>query len=207
MVSSTAATVAYARAARTAANAQPYEMMAALAASAVPLRMLLTTGFVAPALARAVALPLLLMFCLSLLLSLIRHSRHTVESPPLLENPLTLRLALSFAAIYAIVLVILAGVREWLGERAIFLPSAIAAAIGVDAPTLSLARLFADGRLELENATVAIVLVAVSSCVAKCAILLCVGRSTLAARVASSLVGVAAAGALSAYCLLAILPH
>jgi uncharacterized membrane protein (DUF4010 family) len=204
LVSSTAATVAYARAARAAPDSQPYETLAALAASAAPLRMLVTVVFVSPALARVVALPLLVMFGLQLLLSVVRHPPRVLDPTPMLENPLTLRLALPFAAIYAALLVVLAGVREWLGETAVFVPSALAATIGVDAPTLSLARLSADNRLEMGTAAVAIMLVAVASYCAKCAILIGVGRCAPTRRVAASLAGVAAAGAASAYALYAL---
>jgi uncharacterized membrane protein (DUF4010 family) len=206
MVSSTAATLAYARAARTADDARPYETMAALAASTAPLRMVVTVAFVSPALAIAAAPALLAMFALGLALSLVRHRPQSVESPPPAENPLTLRLAFSFAAIYAAVLVLIAVVRQRVGEEAVFIPSTLAAVVGVDAPALSLARLVSDGQLGLPTAQVALVLVAVASACTKCAILVFVGRSALARRVASSLAGVAILGAVGAWWLFAVKP-
>jgi uncharacterized membrane protein (DUF4010 family) len=206
MVSSTAATVAYARAARMAPHMRPYETMAALAGSTAPLRMLITVSVVAPTLAALVALPLLGMFGLGVLLSLVRHPPPEVQSAPVFENPLTLRLAISFATIYAAVLVIMAGVREWIGEAAVLVPSTLAAVAGADAPTLSLARLSLDGRIEMSVAAVGVLLVAAASTLAKCAILLVVGRSALARRVTVSLAGVAAVALGSALGLVLLYP-
>jgi uncharacterized membrane protein (DUF4010 family) len=199
MVSSTAAVLSYARAARVAPDAQHYETLAALAASVAPLRMLVMVAVVAPPLALAAGPPLVAMFALGLALALLRHRPRELDGSPPFENPLTLRLAFSFAAVYAAVLVLIAAVRERIGETAVFVPSVLTALPGVDAPTLSLARLTADGRLEISTAVVALVLVAAASACAKCAILLFVGRSALARRVASSVASVALLGGLGAY--------
>ena len=150
----------------------------------------------APELARRVALPLGAMVAVGLLLGFTRH-RPEASAPERhhFENPLTLRVALTFAAIYASVILLLAYARQAFGDAGIFGVSAAAALVGADAPSLSLARLANDGLLSMETATLAVVVVAIFTTVGKVGILLVVGRSPFARRVAATLMTVAATGA------------
>jgi uncharacterized membrane protein (DUF4010 family) len=196
LVSSTAATLAYARAGRGVERARLYESLIALAASTAFLRMGVMLWIAAPALAHRVAIPLGAMLAVALLLAFLRHrpdgaapERHSFE------NPLTMRVAITFAAIYASVTLLLAAARESFGDAGVFGVSAAAALVGADAPSLSLARLAQDGRLSMETAALAVVVVAIGTTLGKVGILLAVGRTVFARRVAVTLLAVAATGA------------
>ncbi len=96
---------------------------------------------------------------------------------------------------YAAILVLVAAARENLGAQAIYGLSALGAVAGADAPSLSLARLAADGRLDLESASIAVVVVAISTTLAKSAIVVTLGRGAFATRVVPPLLLIAATGA------------
>lgn len=196
LVSSTAATLAYARAGRGVAHARLYEALIALAVAMSFLRMGVMLWIASPGLARRVALPLGAMFAVGILLAFTRH-RPDASAPERhrFENPLSMRVAITFAAIYASVTLLLAAARQAFGDVGIFGVSAAAALFGADAPSLSLARLAKDGQLPIETATLAVVVVAIFTTLGKVGILLVVGRSPFATRVATTLMTVAATGA------------
>lgn len=198
LVSSTAATLAYARAGRGVARARHYEALIALAASTAFLRIGVMLWIMAPELASRVALPLGSMLAVGFGLAFTRHQPETeVAERHSFENPLTMRIAFTFAAIYAAVILLLAAAREAIGDAGIFGVAAAASLVGADAPSLSLARLAQEGRLSLETATLAVVVVAIFTTLGKVGILLVVGRNPFARRVAVSLLAVAATGAAS----------
>jgi uncharacterized membrane protein (DUF4010 family) len=195
LVSSTAATLAYARAGRGVADARLFEALIALAAAMSFVRMEVMLWITSPELARRVALPLGAMFAVGLLLAFTRHRPDaTVPERHRFENPLSMRVAITFAAIYASVTLLLAAARQAFGDAGIFGVSAAAALVGADAPSLSLARLSQDGHLSIETATLAVVVVSVFTTLGKVGILLVVGRSPFATRVATTLMAVAATG-------------
>ncbi len=196
-VSSTAAITAYGRAARDAAHPEPYEMMAALAATTSFLRTLLMVLIVAPKLLPGLLFPLLTMFCVGLAIALLR-ARKSDAAPELLQlqNPLALNTAFTFAAIYACVLVALAAARNLSGGLGVYGVSALAAIPGADAPTLSLARLFLDGELDPATATCGILLVAVASTLAKCIIMALSARMSFTLKLAPNLAAIALTGGL-----------
>jgi uncharacterized membrane protein (DUF4010 family) len=142
LVSSTATAIAYARAAADLRHARPYEALVVIAASTTFLRMAIELAVVNRALLLAVAGPLAALFAVGFVLVWLFH-RPGVDSQemPRYENPLTLRVALTFAALYAAVLLLVAGAREVFADAGLFALSALAAVAGADAPTLSLARL------------------------------------------------------------------
>ncbi len=200
LVSSTAATFSYARAARANPGSRHFEALVALAVSAAFLRMLIMLSIVSPMLLTQVALPLGLMSAVGLALVVWRHQpQGELGSAPSFENPLTLRLALSFAAIYGTVLVLIHLAQESFGGSAVYALSALAAIPGADAPMLSLARLANDGGLDVHTAALGVLVVAVATTLAKLAILTAVGRGPIVVRVGPTLVGVAATGAACLY--------
>jgi len=200
LVSSTAAVVAYARAARESDNPQLYETMAALATSTSFVRISLMVLLVAPQLLPGVILPLGTMFVVGLLFAMVRH---VPEEMPLdaqeLRNPLALQLALTFAGIYAAVLVLVAAARDLFGNSAVYAIGALAAIAGADAPTLSLARLTLDGKLEPATAACGIVIVAIASTLWKCWLSWATGGSGFVRRLAPTFLAVASAGMFYAY--------
>ena len=108
-----------------------------------------------------------------------------------------MRVAITFAAIYASVTLLLAYAREQFGDAGIYAVSAVAALVGADSPSLSLARLAHDGHLALDTATLAVVVVAIFTTLGKVGILAIVVPSSFARRVAASLMTVASVGALA----------
>ena len=126
-----------------------------------------------------------------------RHQpRGALAGLPAFDNPLTLRVALSFAAIYATVLVLIHLVNDVFG-RGVYLVSALAAVPGADAPSLSLARLAGDGRLAPETAAVGVVVVALAATASKLGILAAVGDRRILRRVGPTLLAIGATGAVS----------
>ena len=86
------------------------------------------------------------MFVTGLLVGFVRH-RPSVETEeqPTYSNPLSLRTALGFALLYALVLLGSAAAGERFAEAGTYLVSGIAALVGAAAPTFSLARLASGG--------------------------------------------------------------
>ena len=196
LVSSTGAAITYSRSAREAAQTRQYEVMVVLAASTAFVRMGIMLAIIAPSLLPRVALPLGMMFGVGMLLGFARRLPSTAPSDrEAYNNPLKLRLALTFAALYAVILVLVAAARAHLGEGAIYGLSALGALAGVDAPGLSVARLASDGRLDLATASTAVVVVAIATTLAKSAIVATLGGGAFAARVVPVLALMAAAGA------------
>ena len=203
LVSSTAATFAYARAATRAPEPGQYETLVALAASTAFVRMLIMLAIAAPTMLPHVVVPLGVMAGVGLGLVLLRHApTGGLATGAEFENPLTLRVALTFAGIYAAVLVLVHFARERFPDAAIYALSALAAIPGADAPTLSLGRLASDGRLDPQMAALGIVVVAIATTFAKLGFLSIVGRGALVQRVAPTLLGIAFSGGLCAYFML-----
>jgi uncharacterized membrane protein (DUF4010 family) len=114
------------------------------------------------------------------------------------ENPLSLRVALVFAATYAVVLLLVAAANDRLHDTGLLATSALAALAGADAPTLSLARLEADGLLETGLAARGVIVVACATTLSKVGILLGVGGGEITRRLAPTLLAISGAGALLA---------
>jgi uncharacterized membrane protein (DUF4010 family) len=195
LVSSTAATLAYARAGRDVPYTRRHEALIVLAASTSFARTALLLSIVAPILLSRVAVPFAAMAVTGLILGFLRHRPAPRAVPEhSFENPLTLRLAFTFAALYAGVLLLLAAARTHLANEGVYALSALSAIAGMDAPSLSLARLTIDGHLLPELATTGVVIVAIASTLGKVGILLAVGRGAFGRRVALTLLSVALVG-------------
>lgn len=198
LVSSTAAALTWARAARETREIRGAECLVLLAASMTFVRLGAMILVIAPPVLVRVALPLLAMFGAGLLLVALRHRPHEgVAAAPALRNPLRLKLAFGFAGVYAAILLLIAAVQSQVGERAVYLLSGVAALSGADAPSLSLARLGMQGGIDLRTAATGIVIVAVTTTLGKLAIVGLAGPAPLARRIAPSLIAVAAVGVAS----------
>ncbi len=197
LVSSTAATLAYSRAARAQTQARHFDALIAFAASASFVRMGVLLAVVAPRTLPSVVLPFGAMFASGLALGFLRHRPDAgVSEQEGFGNPLTMRVAFAFAALYALVLLLLAFARDHFSELGVYGLSAVVALVGADAPSLSLARLANDAILPVDSAAVALVVVAIAATLGKFLILLVVGR-TISRSVASTLLAIAAVGAVT----------
>ena len=68
------------------------------------------------------------------------------------DNPAELKTALSFALLYSVVLFISAAVNEQFGETLLYPVAGISGLTDVDALTLSIGRLFAESRIDIDVA-------------------------------------------------------
>ncbi|MFQ5698610.1 MAG: MgtC/SapB family protein [Myxococcota bacterium] len=195
LVSSTATALAYARAGSGAERPRTYEALVVLAASTAFVRMAIELTVVNPRLVAAVAPELATMCAAGLVLGYLFHrpDRET-GAVPVYQNPLTLRIALGFAAMYALVLVSVSAARFGFRDAGALTLSGLAAVAGADAPTLSLARLARHGVIETALAARGVLIVAIVTTLAKAGLVLAVGRGAFVRRVAGSLTGIAAVG-------------
>lgn len=197
LVSSTAATLAYVRAARGAPRARRYEALVVLAASTAYIRLAILLLVVAPPLLVGAAPVLATMCAVGIALSVARHPpAKDVEPSPEFRNPLSMTTALAFAALYAAVLVVAAWGRASFAEAGIYTVTALAATVGADAPTLSLARLATGGQIDIAAAARGVGLVAVMTTLGKAGLMVGFGRGPFVGRVVATLLAMAAAGAL-----------
>ena len=197
LVSSTAATFAHARDARLADDTRPEEARVVLAVSTSFLRMSIVLAVVAPALLPQVAPSLATMFVVALVLGIALH-RSAADRPPetQLRNPLTLRHAIGFAALYAGVLLLSAAARQTFAAPGTYTVTALAATVGADAPLITLGRLVSGGLLDSAAAAEGIRIVAVTATLGKLVILIGVARRRAVYRAAAALAIVALAGVL-----------
>jgi uncharacterized membrane protein (DUF4010 family) len=100
----------------------------------------------------------------------------------LLENPLELRQAIGLAALIALVFLLVAAARAWLGDAGVYVLAALSGFVDVDAVTLTLAQQ-AKGDLEQTTAVRAILLAALVNGLVKGLLALGVGGRRLAAGV------------------------
>jgi uncharacterized membrane protein (DUF4010 family) len=120
------------------------------------------------------------------------RSAHRSEEPDgrRLTNPFELRSALTFGALYAVVLVVARAAQMYLGPAGVY-ASAIASGLAdVDAITLSMAELSARGGLELGTASRAVALAVASNTVVKGGMVLVLGSRAMARAVAPVLVAI-----------------
>lgn len=187
LISSTATTVSYGRRTREHESAVgPAAVVIMIATAIVLIRVLIEIGVVAPALLRQAALPLVILFAVSVVLALAVwwRSRNGEGEMPQHENPTSLKSALTFAVLYVVVLLAVAWVREWAGPRGLYLVAFVAGLTDVDAITLSTARMTNIGRLAPEQAWRVITVAYLSNLVFKAAIVGFVGSRALLWRVA-----------------------
>ncbi len=195
LVSSTATAITYTRAARELGEARHFETLVLLAAAAAFFRVGIMLTIINPSLLPHVVLPLGAMFAVGMVFGFVwRQPGDAGNGGSVYKNPLRLRLAFTFAGLYATILVLVAGARDLVGETAVYTLSAIAALGGADAPSLSLARLASDGQLDLETAAVGVIVVAISTTLGKAVIVAGLGRGTFARRVAPALLLMAIVG-------------
>jgi uncharacterized membrane protein (DUF4010 family) len=170
LISSTATTASFARRARSAATATTTLALAISLASAVVFVRVSAEIAVAanPAFARLTP-PLWILFAAALVGAAVlwASARGKVEPGPEPTNPTELKSALTFAALYAVVLVLVAAAQRYLGSSGIYAVAAVSGLTDMDAITLSTSRLVVSGKLDADAAWRAIVLASMSNLVFK----------------------------------------
>jgi uncharacterized membrane protein (DUF4010 family) len=186
LLSSTALTLASARQSREeGASADTLGMTVLLAWSVMFVRVLVEVAIVHPPLLRQAAPPMAVMGVLAAVSAAVLGRRGVPAqgaAPVAAVNPFSLWEASKFAALFAVILVMLEIARTWLGPDALYAVAALAGTTDVDAITLSMAGLARD---EIPGATaaLAIVLATAANTVVKAGTAVIFGSRGLARRV------------------------
>jgi len=182
LISSTATTALYARRTRHAEQAASAAAAVLLIATCVMyVRVVVLVFVVAPAQAASLAGPMLAMFVATALAAGVVMTRSHADALaiPEQDNPTELRFALLFAAVYALVLVLVALGKRYLGDSGLYLVAAVSGLSDMDAITLSTAQLTASGGVDAETAWRAILIAAASNMVAKGGIVIALANARL----------------------------
>lgn len=203
IVSSTATTVSFASRSRDAVSLSGHLAQAIILASIVMLpRVVVEVLVVAPMLLRPLALPIGAMTLVGLVAVFWLWRRveggrpHAMETLGLV-NPLELSTALTFAVLFAVVLVATKAAQTFFGTAGLYVASALAGTTGVDAITLSVAELASRGQIEFDVAAVAIILATLVNTAVKAALALALGAPELRRPVGIAFVLIAVAGLLA----------
>lgn len=154
-----------------------------------------------PAVLRVIALPYAAMLLAGVAAVLILRPRHDAETERGeevgLDNPLRLSTAIIFGLVFAFVLVVVKLAQDYLGDTGVYLASMLTGLTGVDAITLSVARLASQGDLGLNVAGSAIVIASVMNTIAKAGIAIGAGTPELRRTIIWALGAVIGVGAVS----------
>ena len=184
LVSSTATTLSFSRHGRQNADlAQLAVIVIVLANLVVLARLAVLTGLLGMDVLIDLA-PILLggLLCGALAAGYgLRKFKPSGEAPELiLSNPTEIRTALTFGAVYAVVLLASAWLADLAGPRGLYAVAAIAGLTDVDAITLSSLRLFKLGHLTVQQASNAIVLALLANLLFKSGLVWVIGGRKLA---------------------------
>ncbi|CAB1367976.1 MgtC/SapB family protein [Denitratisoma oestradiolicum] len=196
LASSTATTMIYARHARARAE---LTAMAALVILLANLTVLVRLALVALVVAPPLFVPLLLVLGCGLGAGLVfalgtwlRLGHQEIMPMPEIANPTELRAALSFGALYAVILLLAAWIQEIAGNQGLYAVSLASGLTDVDAIALSSLKLFNLDKLGTGQAVIAVALAVLANLAFKTGLVLTIGGRPLAAR---ALPGLAAIGA------------
>lgn len=183
VVSSTATTLVYARHVAAGTQPLPAALLVILLANATMLvRVLVLVGIVAPSSlvhALLVIVPALLVALGGVVWRWKAAAAAPVADEAAFRNPTQLLTALSFAAVYAVILLLAAWANAELGSRGVVALAAISGLTDVDAITLSSLRLFGNGALSQATALTAVGVAVGSNLVFKAIVAATAGGSAL----------------------------
>jgi uncharacterized membrane protein (DUF4010 family) len=186
LVSSTATTLAYSRYGR--ANNQLWNLSVTviiIANLVVLLRLTVLTAAVSPKLLAAMATVLgcgVLPGLVAVLIWMWTGKDKPVLTIPEVRNPTELRTALTFAALYAVVLLLTAWLNDAAGSNGVYVVAVISGLTDVDAVTLSSLRLHEIGSLSAAQSVTSIVLAVLSNMAFKLGLILVAGGRDLFVR-------------------------
>ncbi len=182
LISSTATTATYADAGRKSkALAEASTAVIVTASTVVFARVLAEIAVVAPSALPATAPPLLAVMAFMIVLSLAaqRRASSPVEAGDVGGPPSTLRTAIAFGLLYALVLLAVAFAKEQLGNRGLYAVAALSGLTDMDAITLSTVQLIKAGSLEATTGWRLILVGAMANLVFKAGIVLFAGSRAL----------------------------
>jgi len=212
LVSSTATTISFAGRSKTSAGLSSALAQGILLASAVMFpRMLIEIAIVNASLLATVSIPLGAMLVTAALIVVILWRRRSagVQHDPAgvqLGNPLRWQTAVTFALVFAVVLVVVRTANEYLGSAGVYVASALTGLTDVDSITLSVADLSLEGSLEPRVASIAIILAALVNTIVKGVMVMSLGSAELRKTVVRAFAIVLAAGILGTVVMLITAP-
>jgi len=162
------------------------------------LRIALEVSVVAPALLDQIVWPGAAFAAVLLIAAGIvfaRMPRNAAADLPDQGNPARVKTALTFGAIYVVVLFAVAAARDFIGNDAVYAVAFASGLTDVDALTLSMSRLFGDGKIEGDTAWRAIFLGSLSNLFFKTAFAATVGSASLRRNILATGIPALAAGA------------
>ena len=187
-ISSTATTVSYSRQARDNPEATHASAIVILIASAVVfVRVLIEIAVVSPRFLSTSVVPItaLMLLAVAPAMLLWYRVRRQPSQMPEQTNPTHMKSALVFAGVYAVVLIALAAAREYAGNEALYIVSALSGLTDMDAITLSTAALANRDPEILEHGWRLILSAALASLVFKAALVGILGGRRLFLEVAA----------------------
>jgi uncharacterized membrane protein (DUF4010 family) len=189
-VSSTATTVSMAERISLAPDLHKIGSFSIVLASIVMFpRALVEVAVVNPALLPRVLLPLGVMTGVGMLIAAVVYwqARNEPDVDTDLENPFRLRPALFFGAVFAIVLLVSQSANTWFGVSGIYATAFLSGLADVDAITLTLSALEAEGEISPTVATIGIVIGAIANTLTKAGLAWLLGTVKLGLRVTVAL--------------------
>jgi uncharacterized membrane protein (DUF4010 family) len=195
MVSSTVTTMVFARHARADAQlGRTATVVILLANLTVMLRLLLVSAVVAPGLVWSLAIAFGPGIVLGFGVAALAWRGH-VSGPalpmPEVSNPTELKTALTFGALYALVLILSAWLQDIAGSRGLYAVALASGLTDVDAITLSSLRLHNQARLAETEAVMSIVLATLANLAFKAGLVISIGGPPLARRALPGLAAIA----------------
>lgn len=196
-VSSTATTVSMAERSKAAPSLSRICSFSIVVASAVMFpRALVEVAIVNPDLLSHTIVPLGAMTLVGVLVGGAYYYRATKDDAvePSVRNPFRLRAALLFGVVFAVVLLASESASDSFGAQGVYVTAFLSGLADVDAITLSLSSLTADGSISPDVATRGIVIGAIANTLVKAALAWILGARRLAKLVTLALVFVSAVG-------------
>lgn len=187
LISSTATTVSQARRSRSAKGLHRQATVVILIASAIVfVRVLVEMAVVAPEVMPVAGVPIALMLGGMILLAVVAWLGGHPGGGEMGEhdNPSELRSALVFGAVYALVLLAVAAVKENFGANALYGVAVLSGLTDMDAITLSTAQLMRSGQLAATVGWRLILVASMANLIFKLAVVAVLGDRRLTARLA-----------------------
>ncbi len=166
LVSSTATTISFAGRSKTSTGLSSALAQGILLASAVMFpRMLIEVAVVNARLLPSVSIPLGMMLITASVIVFVLWRRRSGDegqdgSAVQLGNPLRWQTAVTFALVFAVVLIVVRAANEYLGSAGVYVASVLTGLTDVDSITLTVADLSLVGELQSQVASIAIALAA-----------------------------------------------
>jgi uncharacterized membrane protein (DUF4010 family) len=188
LISSTATTVSYARQSRQQPTSAAVASAVLMFASAIVYgRVLFEVGVVAPSILPMVGPPLAAMMAWMAAIAVVNFLFTQTHAPQPFEhrNPAQLKVAITFGALYAVVLFAIAAAKRHLGIGGLYAVAALSGLTDMDAITLSTAELVHRNRLEAATGWRLILIGSMSNLVFKTGVVAVLGHRGLLGRVAA----------------------